>query len=111
VGTIGKDRDGYKVQPPHHSLERITCLAFSPDNVHQTGVSPGGQSGSAIVAAEAEYVERTQGKTWSRARSEVFVPYRRQPHCLLPSVGDIHAIRTVRHSPHFITWFQAEAWT
>ncbi len=47
----------------------------SPDNVHETGVSPGGQSGSPIVAAEAEQVERTRRKTWSRARSEVFVPY------------------------------------
>jgi hypothetical protein len=27
-----------------------------------------------IVAAEAEQVERTRRKTWSRARSEVFVP-------------------------------------
>jgi hypothetical protein len=25
----------------------------SPDNVHETGVSPGGRSGSPIVAAEA----------------------------------------------------------
>jgi hypothetical protein len=29
-----------------------------------------------MVAAEAEQVERTRRKTWSRARSEVFVPYR-----------------------------------
>ena len=29
-----------------------------------------------IVDAEAEQVERTRRKTWSRARSEVFVPYR-----------------------------------
>ena len=28
-----------------------------------------------IAAAEAEQVERTRRKTWSRARSEVFVPY------------------------------------
>jgi hypothetical protein len=48
----------------------------SPDNVQKTGVSPGGQSGSPIVAAEAEQVERTRRKTWSRFRSEVFVPYR-----------------------------------
>ena len=32
--------------------------------------------GSPIVAAEAEQVERTRSKTWSRARSEVLVPYR-----------------------------------
>jgi len=31
--------------------------------------------GSPIVAAEAEQVERTRSKTWSRARSEVLVPY------------------------------------
>ena len=47
----------------------------SPGNVQKTGVSPGGQSGSPIVAAEAEQVERTRRKTWSRVRSEVFVPY------------------------------------
>ena len=28
------------------------------------------------MAAVAEQVERTRRKTWSRARSEVFVPYR-----------------------------------
>ncbi len=28
------------------------------------------------MAAEAEQVERTRRKTWSRAQSEVFVPYR-----------------------------------
>jgi hypothetical protein len=28
------------------------------------------------VAPEAEQVERTRKKTWSRARSEVFVPYK-----------------------------------
>jgi len=27
------------------------------------------------VAAEAEQVERTRRKTWSRDRSEVYVPY------------------------------------
>jgi hypothetical protein len=41
----------------------------SPDNVHETGVLPGGQSGSLIVPAEAEQVERTRRKPWSRARS------------------------------------------
>jgi hypothetical protein len=45
-----------------------------PDNVHETGVSAGGRSGSLIVAAEAEKVERTRRKTSSRARSEVSVP-------------------------------------
>jgi hypothetical protein len=29
----------------------------SPDNVQETGVSPGGQSGSRMVAAEAEQLE------------------------------------------------------
>src|SRR6266545_2065957 len=46
----------------------------SPDNVHETGVSPGGQSGSPMVAADAEQVERTRGKTWSRARSRFLCP-------------------------------------
>src|SRR6266511_3638848 len=43
-------------------------------HVHETGVSPGGQSGSLIVAPEAEKVERTRRKTWSRARSEALCP-------------------------------------
>ncbi|SRR6266545_1699931 len=50
--------------------------AVSPHNVQETGISPGTRSGSPIVAAEAEQVERTRRKTWSPARSEVFVPYR-----------------------------------
>jgi hypothetical protein len=56
--------------------EQITLLSFSPDNVHETRVWPGGRSGSPIVAAEAQQVEPTRTKTWSRARSEVFVPYK-----------------------------------
>jgi hypothetical protein len=52
-----------------------TLVSFSPDNVHETGVWPGGQSGSPIVAAE-EQVQRTRRKSWSRARSEVFVPHK-----------------------------------
>jgi hypothetical protein len=46
-----------------------------PENVPETGVSPGGQFGSLIVAAEAEQVERTRKKSWSRGQSEVFMPY------------------------------------
>jgi hypothetical protein len=38
-----------------------------PDNAHETGVSAGGRSGSPIVAAEAEKLERTRRKTSSRA--------------------------------------------
>jgi len=45
-----------------------------PDNVHETGVLPIGQSGFPVVATDAEQVVRTRRKTWSRARSEVFVP-------------------------------------
>jgi len=41
--------------------------AVSPDNVHETGFSPGGQSGSPIVAADPDQVERTRRKTWSPA--------------------------------------------
>jgi hypothetical protein len=55
-----------------------TSPTLSPDNVHETGVSPGGQSRFPVVAADAEQVERTRRKTCSRARSEVFVPYRRR---------------------------------
>jgi hypothetical protein len=47
----------------------------SPENVQETGVSPGGRSGSDIVAAEAEQVERTTKKDLVTLRSEVFVPY------------------------------------
>jgi hypothetical protein len=47
----------------------------SPDNVHETGVSPGGQSGSPIVAAEVEQVERHRRKTWSQAESGDSVPF------------------------------------
>jgi hypothetical protein len=42
-----------------------------------------------IVAAEAEQVERTRRRTWSRARSEVFVPYRSgRPEETAESFGD-----------------------
>jgi hypothetical protein len=39
-------------------------------------VSARRQRGSPKVAAEAQQVEQGRGKTWSRARSEVSVPYR-----------------------------------
>ena len=42
----------------------------SPDNVEKTGV----WSGSPIVAAEAEQVERTRRKTWSRADPRFLCP-------------------------------------
>jgi hypothetical protein len=48
----------------------------SPHNVHETGVSPGGQVWSPIVAAEAQQVEQLE-EDLVTARSEVFVPYRR----------------------------------
>jgi hypothetical protein len=54
--------------------EQITQVSFSPDNVEKTGVSPGGQSGSPTVTAEADQVERTRGKTWSRVRSRFLCP-------------------------------------
>ncbi|SRR6266508_55810 len=38
---------------------------------------PIGRSGFPVMAAEAEQVERTRRKTWSRPRSEVLVLYRR----------------------------------
>jgi hypothetical protein len=56
----------------HPGRQSITWVSFSPDNVHETGVSPGGRSGS------GEEVERTRRKTWSRARSDAFVPYSRE---------------------------------
>jgi hypothetical protein len=43
----------------------------SPDNVHETGVSPGGRSGSPIDPPRPRRVERTRRETWSRARSDV----------------------------------------
>jgi hypothetical protein len=49
----------------------------SPRTMFRKQVSgPVGRCGSPIVAAEAEQVERTRRKTWSRVRSEVYVPYR-----------------------------------
>jgi len=45
-----------------------------PDNVQETGASPGGQSES-HRGRGVEAVERTRRKTWSRTRSVVFVPY------------------------------------
>src|SRR4029453_19569963 len=47
-----------------------------PDNVEKTGVRSIGQPGFPVVASVPEQVERTRRKTWSRGRSEVFVPYR-----------------------------------
>jgi hypothetical protein len=47
----------------------------SPENAEKTGVWSVGQPGFPVVAAEAVQVERTRRKTWSRARSEVSVPY------------------------------------
>jgi hypothetical protein len=46
----------------------------SPDNVEKRGDSPNEQSRSPIAAAQVEQVERTQRKTWSRARSEFLCP-------------------------------------
>jgi len=46
----------------------------SPDNVHKTGVSPGGRSGSPSWPPEAEQAERTRRKPWSRARSRFLCP-------------------------------------
>ncbi len=77
---------------------------MSPDNVHETGVSPGGQSRSPIVAAEAQQVEPTRTKSCSRARSEVCAlqgPFSRLDmrlhewiHRRFPAV---HAIPGMRH--------------
>jgi hypothetical protein len=48
----------------------------SPDNVHETGVSLDGQSGSPTVAAEAQQVEQLEEDLVMGPRSEVFVPFR-----------------------------------
>jgi hypothetical protein len=40
----------------------------SPDNVHETGVSSGGRSGSPIVAAVAEQADTCPGLTNQRTR-------------------------------------------
>ncbi len=42
----------------------------SPAAVHETGVWPGGESGSPIVGAEAKQVEETRRKTWSLSEFE-----------------------------------------
>jgi hypothetical protein len=54
--------------------ELITLVSFSPDNVQETGVSPGGRSRFPIVAAEAEQVERTRRKTWTGADPRFLCP-------------------------------------
>jgi hypothetical protein len=83
LGTVPMIADGSLLRS-----EGETWGPVSPDNVHETGVSPGGQSRSLIVAAEAQQVEPTRTKTWSRARSEVFVPYRHHH-------GDHHVVAYV----------------
>jgi hypothetical protein len=45
-------------------------VSFSPDNVQETGVWPGGQFEFPIVVAEAKQVERTGRNTCLRAESE-----------------------------------------
>jgi hypothetical protein len=62
-----------------------------------------GQSRSPIVAAKAQQVEPTRTKTWSQARSEVFVPYRREGRGArrteLEIVRALPAFRTDLHEP------------
>jgi hypothetical protein len=47
----------------------------SPDNVQETGVSPDERSRSPIVAGERSRSSELEERTWSRPRSDVFVPY------------------------------------
>ena len=46
----------------------------SPDNVHETGVSPQWTFRISVETAEAQLVERTRGKTLSRPGSELLCP-------------------------------------
>jgi hypothetical protein len=48
-----------------------------PDNVYERGVSPGGESGSPHRGHRGGAGRANPRRTWSRARSEVFVPYTR----------------------------------
>jgi hypothetical protein len=64
---------GLDSRPPR--LERITLLSFSPDNVHETGVSPGGRYRSPIVAPEAEQGRENSEEDQVTGPIEVFVPY------------------------------------
>jgi hypothetical protein len=74
-GCIYSDRSPHQGFSPSSSLgRRAHGGSVWPDNVEKTGVSPGGQSGSPTVTAEAEQVERTRGKTWSRVRSRFLCP-------------------------------------
>jgi len=50
-------------------------VRYGPTMFRKQVSRPVGQSGSPIVAAEAEQVERTRRETWSRALSEVLVPF------------------------------------
>jgi hypothetical protein len=67
----------------------------SPDNVHETGVSLDGQSGSPIVAAEGGAGRANSKKDLVTARSEVVVPYRRvQRACSLGSEVECGGLRS-----------------
>jgi hypothetical protein len=48
---------------------------FSPDNVHETGVSHDGKSRSPIEAAEAQQVEQLEERPGHGPDPRVFVPY------------------------------------
>jgi hypothetical protein len=69
----------------------------------RNSVTPGGRSGSPIVAAEAEHVERTRRKTWSGARSEVIVPYEGS-HYLDPNQSPILPLACLRRGMRPSEW-------
>jgi CBS domain len=84
-------------------------LRLLPDNVQETGVSPGGGSRSPSWPPRRSRSSELEETTWSRAGSEVFVPYRGYPRVrsgCLGSIGSscplqtkIMADRWIRHLP------------
>jgi hypothetical protein len=68
-------------RPDHGPDPRFLCptahgVRCGPTMFTKQVSPPGGWSDPPIVAAEVEQVERTRRRTWSRARSEVSVPFR-----------------------------------
>jgi hypothetical protein len=64
----GKRPESPPLRPPARAdwATQKTLVSFSPDNVHETGVSPGGRSGSPSTPPRPKRVERTRRETWSR---------------------------------------------
>jgi hypothetical protein len=71
-GCIYSDRRPHQRFPPSRLVwGEGAWVSVCPDNVHETGVSPGGRSGSPHRGCRGGGGRATRRKTWSRIRSEV----------------------------------------